>query len=114
MAMEAFVACGADLIVSGHLHVAHTTHTAIRYRLPGRSALLVQAGTATSTRERGEPNSFNVLRIDRPRIAVERYVWTEPAGGFTSAATEIFERIGESWERITPREPVGEEQPPPR
>ena len=114
MAMEAFVACGADLIVSGHLHVAHTTHTSIRYRLPGRSALLVQAGTATSTRERGEPNSFNVLRIDRPRIAVERYVWADQAGGFAPAATEIFERIGESWERVTPREPVGEEQPPPR
>lgn len=114
MAMEAFVACGADLIVSGHLHVAHTTHTAIRYRLPGRSALLVQAGTATSTRERGEPNSFNVLRIDRPRIAVERYVWTGQTSRFVPAATEIFERMGESWERVTPREPVGEELPPPR
>jgi 3',5'-cyclic AMP phosphodiesterase CpdA len=102
MAMEAFVACGADLIASGHLHVSHTTHTAIRYRLPGRSALLVQAGTATSTRERGEPNSFNVLRIDRPRISVERRVWDEAARDFVPRLPEIFERIGESWERVTP------------
>ena len=36
MAMEAFVACGADVIASGHLHVSHTGHTAIRYKLPGR------------------------------------------------------------------------------
>jgi 3',5'-cyclic AMP phosphodiesterase CpdA len=106
MAMEEFVACGADVIVSGHLHVFHTTHTAIRYRLPGRSALLVQAGTATSTRERGEPNSFNVLRIDRPRISVDRHVFESAARGFVPAALEIFERIGESWERVTPREPV--------
>jgi 3',5'-cyclic AMP phosphodiesterase CpdA len=104
MAMEEFVACGADVIVSGHLHVFHTTHTAIRYRLPGRSALLVQAGTATSTREREEPNSFNVLRIDRPRISVERHVFESAARGFVLAALEIFERIGESWERVTPRE----------
>jgi 3',5'-cyclic AMP phosphodiesterase CpdA len=107
MAMETFVACGADVIVSGHLHVSHTAHTAIRYRLPGRSALLVQAGTATSTRERGEPNSFNVLRIDLPRVAVERHIWDGTE--FIPAATEKFERIGESWERITPARPADEE-----
>lgn len=104
MAMETFVACGCDVILSGHLHVSHTGHTAIRYRLPGRSALLVQAGTATSTREREEPNSFNVLRIDPPRIEVERRVFDYESCRFVSAATEVFERIGESWERVTPRE----------
>jgi 3',5'-cyclic AMP phosphodiesterase CpdA len=113
MAMEGFVECGLDLIVSGHLHVAHTTHTAIRYRLPGRSALLVQAGTATSTREREEPNSFNVLRIDLPRIAVERYLWIARARRFESAATEVFERTGEGWNPVTPLQPVGRESSPP-
>jgi len=111
MAMETFVECGADVIVSGHLHVSHTTHTAIRYRLPGRSALLVQAGTATSSRERGEPNSFNVLRIDRPRISVELRVWDDTARNFVSRAPEIFERIGESWERVTPPERGASEAP---
>jgi 3',5'-cyclic AMP phosphodiesterase CpdA len=110
MAMEAFVACGADVIVSGHLHVSHTGHTSIRYRIPGRSALLVQAGTATSTRERGEPNSFNVLRIDRPRIIVERHVFDDASRRFVAAAGESFEKIRESWERISPRAPV--EEPP--
>jgi 3',5'-cyclic AMP phosphodiesterase CpdA len=110
MAMEAFVACGADVIVSGHLHVSHTGHTSIRYRIPGRSALLVQAGTATSTRERGEPNSFNVLRIDRPRIIVERHVFDDEARRFVAAAGETFEKIRESWERVSPRAPF--EEPP--
>jgi 3',5'-cyclic AMP phosphodiesterase CpdA len=112
MAMEGFVECGLDLIVSGHLHVAHTTHTAIRYRLPGRSALLVQAGTATSTREREEPNSFNVLRVDLPRIAVERFLWKEGARRFELAATEVFERTGEDWNPIAPLQPVGHEALP--
>jgi 3',5'-cyclic AMP phosphodiesterase CpdA len=111
LAMETFVACGADVIASGHLHVFHTGHTAIRYRIPGRSALVVQAGTATSTRERGEPNSFNVLRIDPPRISVERRAFEEKSRRFVPAASEVFERIGETWERVTPREPV--EEPPP-
>ena len=109
MAMEAFVAAGADLIVSGHLHVSHTTHTAIRYKVPGRSALLVQAGTATSTRERGEPNSFNVLEVEHETIGVQRYVWRPEEKAFAPAANEIFRRKEEGWERASPREAVGTE-----
>jgi 3',5'-cyclic AMP phosphodiesterase CpdA len=109
MAMEAFVAGGLDLVVSGHLHVSHTGHTAIRYRLPGRSALVVQAGTATSSRERGEPNSFNVLRIDRPRVAVERYVFEDEERRFVPSEPEIFERIGECWGRVTPLQGADDE-----
>ena len=82
--------------------MSHTTHTAIRYKLPGRSALLVQAGTATSTRERGEPNSFNVLRVERPKISVERYVWQPVERQFIPAAVETFRRTDEGWERATP------------
>lgn len=114
MAMETFVACGCDVILSGHLHVFHTGHTAIRYRLPGRSALLVQAGTATSTRERDEPNSFNVLRIDPPRIEVERRVFEDHSRRFVSAGAEVFERVGESWERVTPGGRADDEPAPVR
>ena len=114
MAMEAFVACGADVIASGHLHVAHTGHTAIRYKLPGRSALVVQAGTATSTRERGEPTSFNVLAIERARISVERRVWRAADGAFVPGAREVFNRTDEGWQRASPPESAKEEPAPPR
>ncbi|MDQ5857189.1 MAG: metallophosphoesterase, partial [Acidobacteriota bacterium] len=109
MAMEAFVACGADVIASGHLHVGHTGHTAIRYKIPGRSALVVQAGTATSTRERGEPNSFNALTIERESIAIERHVWRPGEKTFSPAAVEVFRRTNEGWERASPKEEVGKE-----
>ncbi len=104
MAMETFVECGADVIVSGHLHVFHTAHTSIRYKLPGRSALVVQAGTATSSRERGEPNSFNVLRVERPQISVERFVWQPLERHFAPAAVETFQRTDQGWERVSPKD----------
>ena len=74
MAMQRFAEVGADLFLAGHLHVSHVGHTADRYNIAGHSALVVQAGTL-STRGRGELNTFNVLRIARPEMTVERYSW---------------------------------------
>ena len=50
MAMEVLANCGADVFLAGHLHVSHTGHTAKRYNIKGHSALVVSAGTATSSR----------------------------------------------------------------
>lgn len=89
MAMALFARCGADLLLSGHLHAGSVGSTAARYPLPGGySALLVQAGTATSTRVRGEANSFNVIRIDAPRIEVQPQVWDPAAGAFRPVQAE--------------------------
>ena len=69
--MKAFAECGADIFLAGHLHVSQTGQAAKNYRISGYSALVVQAGTATSTRSRGEANSFNVIRIEPAKIGVE-------------------------------------------
>src|SRR4029453_12882407 len=76
MAMAQLAAVGADLFLAGHLHVSHIGSTAERYKIAGHSALVVQAGTI-STRQRGEGNSFNILRIARPHISVERRTWDD-------------------------------------
>jgi 3',5'-cyclic AMP phosphodiesterase CpdA len=94
IAMEHLARAGADLFLAGHLHISHIGHTAERYRIAGHSALVVQAGTV-STRSRGEEPSFNVLRIDRPRIAVERMVWRAERGRFDVAAESRY-RLGEA------------------
>jgi len=100
MAMEQLASCGADLFLAGHLHVSHTTHSATRYKIKGHSALVVQAGTAASTRGRGEENSFNVVRIDRPHIAVERFAWQPALREFGLMTTERFRHTSDGWSRI--------------
>jgi 3',5'-cyclic AMP phosphodiesterase CpdA len=97
LAMEAFSRCGVDLLLAGHLHTSESGSTEARYRLPGYAALAVQAGTATSTRGRGEENAFNVLRIANREIELERYGWKPAAGAFVAAGTERFRRDGQRW-----------------
>ena len=75
MALEGLADCGADLFLSGHLHEGHVGHTADRYRIAGLSALVVQAGTATSSRTRESPNSFNLLRLEERHIEIVQYTW---------------------------------------
>ncbi len=100
MAMETLADCGADVFLAGHLHVSHTGHTAKRYKIGDHSALVVQAGTATSTRGRGEANSFNVIRVDYPKIAVERFVWQPAQSVFISNQIENFQQVTNGWTRV--------------
>lgn len=97
MAMEAFAECGVDLLLSGHLHASLASSTAARYPFDSFAAIVVQAGTATSTRERGEVNSFNVLRIEPDRVDVERYGWDVLQREFSLLNTETFMRSANVW-----------------
>ena len=101
MAMTGLADCGADLFLAGHLHVGHTGHTAKRYNIRGHSALVVQAGTAASTRSRGEANSFNVIRIERPNITVDRLSWEAASTSFVVATQEGFRHTSEGWIRLS-------------
>ncbi|HEX8493545.1 MAG TPA: metallophosphoesterase family protein [Pyrinomonadaceae bacterium] len=100
LAMEALANCGADVLLAGHLHVSHTGHSSARYKIAGHNALVVSAGTATSTRGRGETNSFNVLRVKHPFINVERLAWQPERKSFTPSSTEHFRHTPDGWERV--------------
>jgi len=100
IAMNMFSNCGADLLLAGHLHASHAGNTSARYKIAGYSALVVQAGTATSTRGRSESNSFNLIRIASPRIVIERFSWIPERGAFAHAVTETFERASNGWTSI--------------
>lgn len=96
-AMQVFARCGVDLLLAGHFHTTRSGETSARHPLPGYSALVVQAGTATSTRGRGESNSFNVVKIDNAGIAVVPWVWQPESVAFEAAAGERYRRIGGRW-----------------
>jgi 3',5'-cyclic AMP phosphodiesterase CpdA len=96
MAMKKLTEACADLFLAGHLHISHIGHTAARYKIAGHSALVVQAGTV-STRSRGEQPSFNVLRIARPNISVERLVWDPALAAFSAAAAAQYRHTPEGW-----------------
>jgi len=102
MAMAGFVLADVDMILSGHLHMSGVGETTKRYPLPARAALLIRAGTATSTRRRGEVNAFNVVRVARPEVAIDCMVWQADEGRFVAASTERFRRTEVGWSRPAP------------
>ncbi|WP_131196250.1 metallophosphoesterase family protein [Lichenihabitans psoromatis] len=97
MAMAGLLQARIDVILSGHLHTSGIGQSTTRYPLPGHAALLIQAGTATSTRRRGEENAFNVIRIADRQVAIERMAWRPDRGAFTSIETERFSKTAVDW-----------------
>ena len=72
-------------------------NTARHYRLGDYAALSVHAGTTTSTRGRGEANSFNALHIDSDGLRLESYAWNAAIREFQLSATRKFSRQGRRW-----------------
>lgn len=99
LAMKTLAECGADVFLAGHMHISHVGNTATRYKIDGHSALVIQAGTATSTRGRGEANSFNVLRIEKARLIVERLEWQAEKSLFAVVGSDEFEQAANGWTR---------------
>jgi 3',5'-cyclic AMP phosphodiesterase CpdA len=73
-ALQQFERCGVDVILGGHLHVSHASDVA-GFRSEDRKIICVAAGTAISTRLRGEPNSYNRLCIDGELLTVYHRTW---------------------------------------
>jgi 3',5'-cyclic AMP phosphodiesterase CpdA len=94
--LRTLTGCGVDVILTGHLHVSSSSHTAHRHQLMGRSAIVVEAGTATSTRLREPTNAFNVLRVSSTAIVVERHDWMREHG-FAVADRQRFARSADGW-----------------
>jgi 3',5'-cyclic AMP phosphodiesterase CpdA len=78
--LAALAQADVRLVLSGHAHASYT-----RFSLPdGKGPLVVQSGTTTSVRLRGNPNAYNritVLPDMKPMIAVRAWTgsgWSEP------------------------------------
>ena len=101
MAMAEFAHAQVDVFLSGHLHQSNIDTTAHRYRIGGFAAVVVQAGTATSTRGRGEHNAFNVLRIGASDLRVQTWQWSAEQVAFAQEAEVGYRYLhGTGWQAI--------------
>jgi 3',5'-cyclic AMP phosphodiesterase CpdA len=94
-ALSAIAEAGVDLLLAGHNHRASVNDATELVKGAGK-ALVVQAGTATSTRTRDELQSFNRIEIDQQgvRITIQRWDRSE----FKSGDSQYFQRHGDHWE----------------
>jgi 3',5'-cyclic AMP phosphodiesterase CpdA len=92
--MKRVTAC-IDLMLAGHMHISHAGPTAERWDVGGDSAVFVQAGTALSTRVRGEENSFQLIRTSAGAIEVQQYI-SGPTG-FAEGERRLFRRENGVW-----------------
>jgi len=100
IAMDMLFSCKCDLLLAGHLHVSEADITPMRFVDREHGVTIAQAGTATSTRARGETNSFNAIVIERQRIDVRRFGWIPTAGAFQHVSTETFARTAGGWRQV--------------
>jgi len=100
LALDAIQEAGVDMLLAGHNHHA-STHSASDLVTRAGGALVVQAGTATSTRVREQEQSFNTIDVAEASVTItvnawkkdrfvaldaQRYAWEEGRWRSTSAA----------------------------
>ncbi len=90
-----------DMFLSGHLHIFNLTDTSVRYKIADYGGLIVQAGTALSTRLRGEGGSFNFIRLERPHVTVEQYQSEGITPNFTLASVTKFAETPSGWKKLS-------------
>ena len=74
LALDAIQEAGVDMLLAGHNHHA-STHSASDLVTRAGGALVVQAGTATSTRVREQEQSFNTIDVADAAVTVTVNAW---------------------------------------
>lgn len=89
--------CGVDLLLAGHLHLAYHDDLRSHYKSAKRSTLSIQAGTATSTRRRGEPNAYNWITVSPGLCTVAVRAWN--ANQFEESLVTRYSCVDGVWQR---------------
>ena len=76
LALDAIQEAGVDMLLAGHNHHA-STHSASDLVTRAGGALVVQAGTATSTRVREQEQSFNTIDVAEAAVTITVNAWNK-------------------------------------
>jgi len=100
LALDAVEKAGVDMLLAGHNHHASSQSASDLVTRAG-GALVVQAGTATSTRVREQEQSFNTIDVGEAAVTITVNGWNGDA--FTAQTTQRY-AWGEGRWRIAPAE----------
>jgi 3',5'-cyclic AMP phosphodiesterase CpdA len=87
LALDAIEEVGVDMVLAGHNHHASSSDASDLVTRSG-GVLVVQAGTATSTRVREQDQSFNTIEIAAGSVTVIVNNWE--GGRFTAADAQPY------------------------
>ena len=94
LALDAVEESGVDLLLAGHAHHA-SVHDAGDLVTRAGGALVIQAGTATSTRLRDQDQSFNVIDVADGTVALTVLCWC--GTGFDPMPVRKYENHDGRW-----------------
>src|SRR5437763_1673964 len=102
LALDAIERAGVDMLLAGHMHHA-STHSAADLVTRAGGALVVQAGTATSTRLREQDQSFNTIDIVDGCVTITVNAWRDD--DFHPASAQRYECTEGRWRILKATEP---------
>ena len=103
LALDAVEESGVDMVLAGHAHHA-TSQDAGDLVTRAGGVLVVQAGTATSTRVREQEQSFNTIDIDDSLVTVTVHGWT--GDEFKANDARAYEWVEGRWKLRKAPEPA--------
>jgi 3',5'-cyclic AMP phosphodiesterase CpdA len=103
LALDAIEEAGVDLLLAGHAHHA-AAHQASDLVTRAGGSLVIQAGTATSTRLREQDQSFNVIDIDDGSVTLTVECWSDE--GFRPADAQLYRYQEGRWRILKAEEPA--------
>jgi 3',5'-cyclic AMP phosphodiesterase CpdA len=103
LALDAIEKSGVDLLLAGHAHHASVQSASDLVTRAG-GALVIQAGTTTSTRIRDQSQSFNLIDIEVGNVTLTVECWDETQ--FAPKDAQRYEYHDRSWRILKAREPT--------
>jgi 3',5'-cyclic AMP phosphodiesterase CpdA len=103
LALDAIEEAGVDILLAGHMHHA-STHDAGDLVTRAGGTLVIQAGTATSTRVREQDQSFNTIDIADGSVTVTVNVWK--GDDFRPTDAQRYELQEGRWKLLPTPEPA--------